>query len=95
MSKDVKEVILVRQAREELTDREFYTFCSWLRENEYQNLTETEEGRLINDIFATHDQLKQFLKEQGFDTKGNNGTLYLYSKVKEVLKTLRRRKIKK
>lgn len=80
------EYISTKQARQDLGDKGFYLFCAWLRDKGYINLTQTGEASYKHEIFATKEQLNQFLKEQGRDLKGDVPVANLYGQTREFLK---------
>lgn len=94
MSQKVKEEsITVKQAREELSESEFFAFCRWLRDRGYTNLQETTEGSFKHEIFATKEQLNRFLKEHGKDPTGVSTSTTLLGQTREFLQS-KKKKIK-
>lgn len=80
------EYITVEQARKQLSDEEFSAFNRWLREKGIINLSEVGENKYRHEIFATKDQLNQFVREQIRDFKGSNSLTHLYGQTREYLR---------
>lgn len=92
MSQEVKEYISVKEAREQLTDKMFWAFCKWLRDQGYDNLTKIGEDQYKSEIFATKDQLNRFLNEHGKSSDGSTTLKSLFGQTREFLQSGGRKK---
>ena len=86
------EYITVEQARRDLGEQGFYALNRWLREKGFKNFTQVSKDSYKHEIFATKDQLHQFISEQIRDFKGPSSLTNLYGQTREYLS---REKLKK
>ena len=57
----------------------------WLRKKGYNNMAKVGEDKYKHEIFATKDQLRQFISEQVRGFKGSPTTANLYGQTREFL----------
>lgn len=80
-----QEYITVEQARKDLGEVGFYALHRWLRDKGFRNYTQTGEASFKHEIFATKDQLHQFITEQYRGFKGNLSLTNIYGQTREYL----------
>ena len=83
-----QEFISAKIAKKVLGDEAYFAFCAWLRTRGYDNLTQIGESHFKHEIFATKDQLNQFLSEQGADYKRSGSITQLFGQTRELLKNV-------
>lgn len=79
------EYITVEQAERDLGQEGCFVFYRWLRKKGYNNMSQIGEAKYKHEIFATKDQLRQFIAETMGSFKGHDSTVNLYGQTREFL----------